>query len=703
VPARPVTQDPRRLRPGLIEQDIDALYRRLSRLGMQYGPAFRSLRQLYRRDNEAVGLVEIPKAPGENAYVLHPVVLDACLHAAAAFFSDDTLRLPAGLDRITVYDRLPERVWCQVRWHGVRDSGDATMELTVLSETGERLVTVDRLRLSPLSRRARAELGGTRPHRYEVVWQPVPGEPAPARSDGVPLIIHGGPYEASGDPERTYQLLQRCVGELQEYVNDHSADHTEFVVYTTGAADLPGQRRPVDPAQAALAGLAKAVIAEYPDVKCVHVDLDPTTAAPPPEVVLDHVAALPGAGHLAVRGDTWYEARLREYEPESRPAPRVRPDATYLVTGGLGGMGRAITAWLAERGAGTVVLAGRTVPATEPAAVTKWRAHGVRVEVRSVDVADPAAVAELFAYMRRDLPPLRGIVHAAGVTADGALADLDWRQFRDVLDPKVRGGWNLLAESADDDLDFVVLCSSMASLVGSVGQANYVAANAFLDALAQHGRREGRPTTSVSWGPWAEVGMASRTGALDHLAARGLDALAPAEAVRLLAGVVASSEPHLGLARVDWNRVRDAVSRRQSYTLLADLLPAGPLEAPAGPDLDALTALALREPMAAREAVLTALLAQVAAILQLGPAAREALRPAFAQTRLNQAGLDSLTTVQLRDRLRADFAADIPPDLLLGGGTAAAVADLICQQLAVRSVIAADSAQVDETAEVFTL
>jgi acyl transferase domain-containing protein len=766
---RPIPVDIQRLLDGLPERDAAPLYRQLMRRGLAYGPAFRGLRRLFRAGDEAVAQVETGQVTADAGdFVLHPVVLDACFHVAAAFLpaEPEAVWLPAGADRVVVHDRLPARVWCHARWRGARPSGAHAMDLVVLSEAGDALVTVEGLRLHPASRTRLAGIAGTQPRCQEIRWQPCADGPdhggsAPAAPDaaatwlvyaadpalarrwraelvqrGHPavglfpagaagsgpesrelrtvdleseddarrvftavrrratrlagLVMHTGQPAAgdAGDPvEAAYRLTRHGFLLLKYLLKDHAADRPEVVVCSVGAA-APAGGSPAPP-QATLTGLARSVVAEYPEVRCVHVDLEPGAAAPPIGTVLDRAAQLPGSGHLAWRDERWYEARLRESVPAAATPVRIRGDASYLVTGGLGGLGLAVAAWLADQGARYLLLSGRTIrtggprPAAEPPEVAALRCRGVRVELRPADVADEPSVNELLRYARRELPPLRGVVHAAGVTADGSLGELDWGRFVEVLDPKVRGAWHLHRATAGLELDFFVLFSSLASMIGSAGQANYVAANAFLDALAGYRRARGLPATSVSWGPWAGTGMAHRRGLTDRLAAAGLHPVDPRAGLDALGQLLCGPAAHVGIAAVDWRQV--AAGRRPPDTLLADLLPAEPAT-PRTRNRDELLRLVLEDPAAAREVVLAELLDQVASLLRLAPGDQENLRASARYTHLNRLGLDSLTTVQLRNQILLDFSADVPPDILFGATSALDVATSICQQLAVRGV-----------------
>ena len=199
--------------------------------------------------------------------------------------------------------------------------------------------------------------------------------------------------------------------------------------------------------------------------------------------------------------------------------------------------------------------------------------------------------------------------------------------------------------------------------------------------------------------------MVAQRGLAGLLESRGMSALPTERALRALTDLPAETAAHVGLAAVDWRRYTAATQGAQPYALLADLVPMDLAEPePASPGrVDELMSLALTDPGAARDAVLAELLDRVAALLGMSAAERDQLSAGFAQTRLNVLGLDSLTTVRLRRRLRADFAADIPADLLLGGGTALDVAEAICRQLAVRNVMTTDEEEADDPADIEVL
>ena len=168
---------------------------------------------------------------------------------------------------------------------------------------------------------------------------------------------------------------------------------------------------------------------------------------------------------------------------------RLRDDRTYLVTGGLGGIGCAVADWLADRGAGAIVLNGRRAPDPEAVeAISALRQRGVAVSVELADVTDPTAIDEMLARIDATLPPLGGVIHSVGVLSDGALTNQTWEKFEEVLWPKMLGAWHLHRATEDRELDLFVLYSSVAGVMGNRGQSNHAAANAFLDQLAAHRR-----------------------------------------------------------------------------------------------------------------------------------------------------------------------------------------------------------------------
>ena len=331
---------------------------------------------------------------------------------------------------------------------------------------------------------------------------------------------------------------------------------------------------------------------------------------------------------------------------------RLRQDRTYLVTGGLGGIGCAVAGWLADRGAGTIVLNGRRPPDPEAQeAMGALRARGVTVRVELADVTDSAAVDEMLARIDRELPPLGGVIHSVGVLSDGALGNQSWERFEQVLWPKVLGAWHLHRATADRNLDLFILFSSRVGVMGNPGQANHAAANAFLDQLAAHRRALGLPGQAIAWGAWSEIGEAAeqRERIERQRAALGGRWFTPQQGLRALDRLVQQDVTSSVVMSMDWSVFQEAVEDRPP--LLEELLSATPEAEADSPALaDDLISRLQETPAAEREGLLVSFLQQeLQAVLRL-PSAPAPTVGFF------DLGMDSLMAVELRNRLNRAFA-----------------------------------------------
>ena len=299
---------------------------------------------------------------------------------------------------------------------------------------------------------------------------------------------------------------------------------------------------------------------------------------------------------------------------------QLRQDRTYLVTGGLGGIGCAVAEWLAACGAGTIVLNGRRNPDPEAeTAIEALRSSGVRIEVELADVTDSAAIDAMLARIDANLPPLGGIVHSVGVLADAALTNQTWESFERVLWPKILGAWHLHRATLELDLDLFILFSSRVGVMGNPGQANHAAANAFLDQLAGHRRALGLPGQAIAWGAWSEIGEAAeqRERIEQRRAALGGRWFTPQQGIKALELLVRQDTTTSVVMSMDWSVFAEAVEDRPPF--LEDLLSSATDEQADGTasSEDLLTRLR-NAPPAEREDVLAAFLQQeVQAVLRL--------------------------------------------------------------------------------------
>ena len=344
----------------------------------------------------------------------------------------------------------------------------------------------------------------------------------------------------------------------------------------------------------------------------------------------------------------------------STKRPEISPDGTYLVTGGAGGLGLSTAEWLVEQGARHLLLTGRSGAASEAAgqAVAKLTAAGARVEVAKADVSDKRQVAGVIEEIRRSMPPLRGVFHAAGILDDGVLLQLDEERFARVMAPKVSGAWNLHRLTLEEDLDFFVLYSSAASVLGSPGQGNYVAANAFLDALAHHRRALGMPALAINWGAWTEVGLATRSDRVEHLTRQGIMPFTPEQGVRLMGRMLELDLVQCMGISMDWGKILGSYTPPLLLRLSEEVLAGdGPTKKDSSVRKDILAAA----PEERRDLVEGFLVEQIAQVLKCSPTRVDAHEP------LNRLGIDSLMAVELKNRVEADLETNLPVTALLQG------------------------------------
>ena len=376
---------------------------------------------------------------------------------------------------------------------------------------------------------------------------------------------------------------------------------------------------------------------------------------------------------------------------------RLRQDRTYLVTGGLGGIGCAVADWLADRGAGAIALNGRRAPDAEAEEVIRrLRERGITVQVELADVTDSAAIDEMLARIDETLPPLGGVIHSVGVLSDGALTNQSWERFETVLWPKILGAWHLHQATVDRDLDMFVLFSSRVGVMGNPGQANHASANAFLDQLAGHRRAMGLPGQAIAWGAWSEIGEAAeqRERIDRQRSALGGRWFTPQQGIRAFDQLVRQDATTSVVMSMDWSVFEEAVEDRPP--LLEDMLSAdADAEAAASASSKDLLSQLREAPAAAPEDLLVSFLQQeVQAVLRL-PTAPEPTVGFF------DLGMDSLMAVELRNRLNRAFADEyvVPNTVVFDYPDIASLANHLTEELGEVSDAPAPPSQVQPEPE----
>jgi polyketide synthase 12/myxalamid-type polyketide synthase MxaB len=373
---------------------------------------------------------------------------------------------------------------------------------------------------------------------------------------------------------------------------------------------------------------------------------------------------------------------------------KIKENATYLITGGLGGIGLLVARWLAERGARHLVLLSRRPP-TEDAqrALEELEGAGVTVVTRQADVSVRRDLRRVFDLVRSSMPPLKGIMHAAGLLDDDGVLQQQWSRFKKVMDPKVRGALHLQEMTQEMDLDWLVLFSSAASVWGSPGQSNYAAANAVLDSLASARRLAGQPAISINWGPWSEVGMAARMVrvARPHWWEMvGIGMIPPAQGMTVLEMILNSDPTQIAVMPIDWSKLMSQLPPGSSPPLLRDLLESQQksLE-PSKQWLEFVEKLKQAPPAERVDLLVRHIQDEASRVLGLDPDA-----PLDPHLPLNDLGFDSLMAVELANQLTASTGIALPVTLLFDYPTIHAISGYF-----VREVLGLDTGAPDHAAE----
>lgn len=446
---------------------------------------------------------------------------------------------------------------------------------------------------------------------------------------------------------------------------------------TNGYSGLGQPLETANLAQASLWGLGGVVLNEHPELRCSRVDLSAEPAADEILGLLDLLGQDSFGEQWAIRAGQLYAQRLvrsgltlptpAQVAVPGLVAPVCQPDGTYLVTGGLGGLGLAVAEWLVEQGARHLLLVGRSQPSAEAQGIIHaLKTQGIQVVTANTDVTQPQQVADILALCGGDLPALKGIIHAAAVIKDGILSDLNKERFDDVLAPKLRGAWNLHSLTAQAKLDFFVMFSSMTSILGVSGQGNYVAANSFLDRLAAYRRQSGLPAVSINWGPWAEVGQAAIQGRSDRMATKGIGSIRPEQGLLILGELIRQQLPQVAVIDVNWKLLSETSPLLNRTSFIQSLQEtAGDTLPDAGAEAEG-TAAILGEILALegnsrRGLVESYLTEKVCRVLGLQGTAIDSHQSTF------ELGFDSLMTVELKVWIEKDLGIVIPAESLLQG------------------------------------
>ncbi|MGW1077838.1 SDR family NAD(P)-dependent oxidoreductase, partial [Streptomyces sp. NPDC002537] len=685
---------------------VEDFYERVADTGYGYGPAFQGLRAAWRVGEDLYAEVALPDEHEQAAarFGLHPALLDAALHPAALLDGPGTgeLRLPFTWSGVTLHAVGATKL--RVR---VRPAGENTVSVTVADTTGMPVAEVETLVLRPIApERLRPADDPTRDALFRLDWLPLsttaPGTDtsgwATVGPDGLPALLarlddgsapvpdtviatfETTPHRIDGDlPGLVREATGRALELVRTWLADDRLAGSRLAVVTHNAVSTRPGEDVADLVHASLWGLIRSAQSEHPG-RFLLVDTDDPDG---PTSVRDAVTAALAAAEtqVAVREGAVLTPRLvRALRTSGDPAP-LATDGTVLITGGTGTLGGLLARHLvAEHGVRNLLLTSRRGLEADGAAelVQELTAAGAAVDIVACDAADRDALASLLA----DIPaehPLTAVIHAAGALDDGLIPALTPDRLERALRPKADAAVNLHELTRDLDLSAFVLFSSMAGTLGNPGQANYAAANAFLDALARHRRSAGLPALSLIWGYWART--SELTGHLDDT-----------DVARYLRMGVARMSSEQGLALFDAARAAEdddaalVVSRLDLAALRAqaaagELLPVhrslirttARRAAGNGDDADGLLRSLAGKPDDEQLRFLLELVrGRVATVLgHSGTETVEASRP------FKELGFDSLTALELRNRLNAATGLRLPATLVFDYPTPLALAGFL--------------------------
>ncbi|NTY61313.1 type I polyketide synthase [Mycolicibacterium sphagni] len=496
-------------------------------------------------------------------------------------------------------------------------------------------------------------------------------------------ILHVAALDSDGAPSMRslLRMQHRVLGGTQRLFRAAAAAELRTPIWvTTHGAQRVTNDDTVSPVQSILWGFCRAAALEYPQVWGGLVDLSGRGADEWSRLIKQVVTASPGEDQIALRADTVQVPRLvrRDGQPNSTLL-ELRSEATYLVTGGLGSLGLEIAGYLAAHGARQLVLTGRRAPseAAQRRIDALREQHGCTIRVIAADVADPHDVARLLATVQAELPPLGGIVHAAGENSTTPLSALESAEVDRVFSGKVWGAWHLSEASADLHLDFFLSTSSISSVWGSYGQTAYSAANAFLDGLTWRLREQGVPAISVNFGPWS-AGMADQD-ARTQLERRGIRTLSPSDALAGMADVMAAAgsqgPAEAVVARIDWARFLPIYLQAGRRALLAEVGREVPESAsvtsPASGNTRLVEQLTAAPVQQRKKLVLEHLRNTVAEVTRIDASEIREEAGFF------DLGMDSLMAVELRRRLEQAVGKELPATLAMDFPRLTDVADYL--------------------------
>lgn len=661
--------------------DVEGFYQLLTSQQVQLGDSFRWFNQIYKGRHQALARIR-PLDVADKAFGIPPGLIDACFQLLGAAVPEQYTEtyIPVAIDQVQLAaeNRLSD-LWCYARLDddAIGQQGFIRGQVTLFNDQGQALVELSGITLRKADQKAMQQALLLEKNVYGIEWlkiattadlkaEPVSGRwlivgQALARTiaetadwaqwlsledfigldqyqaQGVMLCLEPAQTEADSVTQAR-QNAEILLCYLQKIIAKPELNIAVLSRQARKAVD----RDSIDPAVELISGMLRSFNHEYPLTPCQWLDLDcPEVSA---KQIVQILKAEPSETEIALRSASLYAPRLHAIQP--KPDKQANWQGAYLLTGGSGALALQTAQWLAEKGIGKLILMSRNgLSETAKQQLADLERRGIKIIEVKADVADAGQVKAVLEQYDADL---RGIIHAAGVLNDGVIANLDPKQLEQVLTPKVAGLWNLHRYSQGLKLDCFIAYSSIAALLGAPGQGNYAAANSFMDAFMHWRQQQGLPGLSINWGPWAGAGMAD-VQQDNNLALSGMAKLTAGQSFAFLDQVLAQPQSaQLGLFNVDWQQFK---FNRSSLTKA--LQPVKQIEQPfLSEQLSAL-------PIAQRQRFLrNYLIEQVSEVLGLTDT-----RQLATETGFSELGMDSLMTLELRNRLQKAVNMALPSTL----------------------------------------
>lgn len=764
--------------------DINDYYSRLGQNGLEYGPLFQVIQQIWHQNDDVLCQLALPEeltAEELDLYEIHPALLEGCLQLlkgslamTAAEETSAQIYQPTSFRTFQRFKRPTTELWSHVLIRA-KTEGSIKADVHLYDDQGYIVAEVLDVHCQPIDNTLsqQATQRCLSEWLYEIEWRPQP-LPALSKSVSSPVIStqslsptagksptknpghwlifsdtegigdalaeelaqqgdtyhHVFPGEEYQPKEASQQTLNPGISsEFKQLLQDLDPDSTcqgivylwgiseTFDVATTTAADLQSEQlqscggvihlmqalvetkrqtqlwlvtqnvHPVETLSSALSrssvsgsslwGLGRSLSLEHPENWGGLIDLARIPAQQAARHLLLELRQGPEVtareSEVSFAGNSRYVARLTRTQAiqDLATPPLLSAEGTYLITGGLGGLGLKVADWMLTQGGRHLLLVGRRKPSAQVQKhLDRLTAAGAHIRVAQADVSNSMQMDALLTNIQ---PALKGVVHLAGVLDDGMIQQQNWQRFEKVMTPKVAGAWNLHRGTQSLSLDFFVLFSSIASFLGSPGQSNYAAANAFLDSLAHHRRSIGLPAVSLSWSAWENIGMAATVGNQGEARWKtmGVGVIPARQGMSVLGRLLQGPAHKMGVLPIDWSRLLTQFPVQQIPPLFEELQQTLP-QATSRSGIETAEPILLHHlrsaPVSQRARVLTEALQQEVADV-MGHA-QQTLDPHLG---FFDMGIDSLMTVDLRNRLQISLGQSLPSTLVLEYPTIAAL------------------------------